>query len=161
MGETLKGLGKGGLFIAIAVGGFFLLGLLLIGTEAVSAWAYPFLSTLVEYVAVFGLPILLVLALVPSARSIAGGGLIIASYVFGVTLWMWALLVTLGIWGWFGVIFGLLAGGVGIVPIAMLASLVHGEWAVLGQLILGIGLTFGSRFGGISVDSKASSRTVG
>jgi len=52
------------------------------------------------------------------------------------------------IWGMFAVIVGLFIAGVGVVPIAILASLIHTEWLILIQLIILLGLTFGSRIWG-------------
>jgi hypothetical protein len=45
--------------------------------------------------------------------------------------------------------------GVGVVPIAMLATLFHGQWSHLGELIVLVILTFGSRFFALWLEEKA------
>jgi hypothetical protein len=36
---------------------------------------------------------------------------------YGLTVWIWSLLLTYTLWGGFGVVIGILMGGVGIVPL--------------------------------------------
>lgn len=79
------------------------------------------------------------------AKEISAIGLIISSYVFGLTLWLWTLLLTYMIWGMIAVIIGLLITGIGVVPIALLATVINGEWSVAVQIIMLIIFTFGSR----------------
>jgi type IV secretory pathway VirB2 component (pilin) len=38
---------------------------------------------------------------------------------------------------------------VGVVPVALLAAIFHAEWAVLLEVVVGIVLTFGTRFLGL------------
>ena len=47
--------------------------------------------------------------------------------------------------GWLAVIIGIFLGGVGVVPIGMLAAIFNGEWGILGTLFMCIVLTYGSR----------------
>ena len=69
----------------------------------------------------------------------------VASYVFFATLLMAAVLLTLGIWGKWPVVIGLFMMVVGVVPIAMLATLYTGIWSIVAQLVVLTGLTIGSR----------------
>ena len=78
----------------------------------------------------------------------------IGSYVLGLSLWVWSLLLTYSIWGGVAVFIGLFLFGVGIVPVAMLATLFHGMWSDLGQLVLGLVLVFGSRILAIWLGNK-------
>lgn len=149
------------------VGGFgVLLGLLLVpllllrGAASVGAWAYPFLTRLTAVITVMGLPLLLLLALVPRTRGIAGNGFRFVSYAYGICLWVWCLLYTLQVWGWLPVIIGLLMMGIGIMPIGLLAALLHGEWSIAGQMILLFVLTFGCRFGGGVLMAHAEERAA-
>jgi hypothetical protein len=89
--------------------------------------------------------ILLPLAVPKATRGFSSVSIFIASYVFGATLWMEGFPFTLSIWGTTAVIIGLLILGVGVVPIAMLATLVKGMWGSLFQLIALAIATFGSR----------------
>ena len=101
----------------------------------------------------FGLVVLIILPLaIPKAtRGFSIGALFIASYVFGATLWMESLLLALSIWGMGWVVIGLILGGVGIIPIAMLATLIEGMWGPLIELALLTIVTFGARVGAISL----------
>ena len=61
------------------------------------------------------------------------------------------LLLTWMLWGGFAVMIGLFLCGVGVVPMAMLATLFSGMWLELGLLFLAIVLTFGTRILGIVI----------
>lgn len=67
------------------------------------------------------------------------------------TLWMMGLLIILSIWGVTAVIIGIAFGGVGVVPIAMLATPIHGYWFPLIELVLLTVATFGCRIGALSL----------
>src|SRR5438046_9731864 len=58
--------------------------------------------------------------------------MMIVSYVFGATLWVWSLLLTYTLWGGFWLFIGLFMAGVGVVPLAMIATFFKGMWAELG-----------------------------
>ena len=79
-------------------------------------------------------------------RAWAGLGFAMASYIFGITGWFIGLLLTWMLWGGLAVLIGLFVFGVGVVPIAMLATLLKGMWPELGLLFFVVILTFGSRF---------------
>lgn len=147
--DTLAGLGGlliGGAFlvVAAAIAGVFIFG---------AAWAstklLPWFSVL-TWVA-FGLVvfILLPLAIPKATRGFSSVALFVASYVFGATLWMEGLLFTLAIWGVGAVFIGLFLVGVGVVPIAMLATLLKGMWGPLVELVLLTIMTFGCRIGAV------------
>lgn len=89
--------------------------------------------------------ILLPLSVVRRARPFTGSMVLLISFVFGITLWMEGFLVTLSTWGVVAVVIGLLIMGIGVVPIAMLAALTHGDWTTLLELVILTVLTFGSR----------------
>lgn len=74
------------------------------------------------------------------ARAIFG-----ISYVFGTTLWMWSLLLTIKLWGVGWAIFGLLFAGIGVLPMAFLATAFKGLWSVFSSLIFLSVMSFGSR----------------
>ena len=103
--------------------------------------------------------VLLPLAIFRRTRAFAGGGIFISSYIFGLTLWVWSLLISYTLWGVVGVAVGLLFMGIGIVPIAIVASLFHGLWSVVGQLLLISAFTLGARFFGMYVMMKAESQS--
>ena len=71
-------------------------------------------------VAVF---ILLPLSFWRRTRGKAGLGLVICSYIFGLSTWLLGVAVTFGTFGWFGLILGLLVFGVGVIPLAIIGAI--------------------------------------
>jgi len=105
----------------------------------------PWLTVLSFIVFVFNLIILCPLAIIPPTRQWAGIGFYISSYIFGITGWFMGLLLTWTLWGGLAVIIGLLIVGIGVVPMAMIATLLNGMWLELGLLSVAVILTFGLR----------------
>lgn len=135
---------------------FVLSALLLKGMVWVSDKALPWLMTasiLALAVCVF---VLLPLSLLRRTRGWAGNGYYIASYVFGIMLFAYACIVSYEIWGYTGLIFGLFLAGIGVVPVAFVATIIHGYWPTLGDLTLATVLTYGTRAFGIYLLSKAT-----
>ena len=76
--------------------------------------------------------IFLPLCLSKSLRGWMAGILIfISSFLFGIVLWLSSFITTLGAWGIGAVIAGLLFAGVGVIPMAALILVLHGQWADL------------------------------
>ncbi len=120
--------------------------LFLVGAEWMSKRLLPWFilaSTLAFFFVIF---VAMPLSFFRRCRGFASLVALVASYVFGATLWMWGLLLTLTLWGTWAVVVGLFMMGIGVVPIAMLATLFRGLWSILGQLVVLIVLTFGFRF---------------
>ena len=73
------------------------------------------------------------------------GGFFIVSYIFGLGVWMYGFLVTYQFWGGTGTFIGLLLGVVGVVPLGIIAAALHGTWYYVGELIIGIAITYQAR----------------
>ncbi len=155
--EILQGLG--GFLISILV-------LLVIGAIAcififVSAWVSSKLLPWFSVLTVIGLCLVvfvfLPLAIPKATRGFSSVSLLLTSYIFGATLWMEGLLLTLSIWGVGAVIIGLFIAGVGVVPIAMLATLFKGMWWALLELILLTIMTFSCRIGALNLAASLDS----
>lgn len=147
--DALSGIG-GLLIIALMlVVGSTICAILIFGGAWVSSRLLPWFSVLT--LIAFGLVIFIFLPLaIPKAtRGFSSTSLFISSYVFGATLWMESLLLTLSIWGLGAVIIGLFIAGIGVVPIALLATLIKGMWFPLLELVLLTIMTFASRIGAI------------
>lgn len=162
--EKLKnlGMGVGGLVIGlivlallVALSVTFLFGLTWVSAK-VSPWLKPtFLLALAASIFLCG-----PLALFRRTRGTAAALLMIASYVFGAILWITALLLTYQLWGTLAVIIGLLILGVGIVPIALLATIFSAEWWHLADLVVLLLLTFGIRFLALWLADKTGGKQV-
>lgn len=155
MKEKFKDIGS----FVLGIGGFILilfLGILMIkGTVWVGEYALQWLINFSWIVFAVNLFILLPLALFKKTGVVGGIGMLISSYVFGLTLWFLGLLLTYFTWGFLGVFIGLILGGVGVIPVAMLASIVNGDFLTLLVLVILTALTFGTRMLGIYLAAKA------
>ena len=134
--------------VAQLLSGLFLLALPIIficGLTWVSAIVSPWLIPAFFWTLVISIFILGPLAVIRKTRGVSAAGLMVASYVFGACLWMTSLLLTYELWGTTAVIIGLVLLGIGIVPVALLAALFHGQWWHLLDLVVLILTTFGTR----------------
>ena len=148
VGWVVAGLG---LLVAIAL----LVILFIHGGAWVAEKIYPWLVGIFSLALSIFTFVLLPLSIFRKTRAFAGNWMIIASWVFGVTLWVWGLILTYHLWGALAVYIGLFLFGVGIVPMAMLATMFKGMWSTFGELVFLIILTFGSRLAGGFVLTKA------
>lgn len=155
MKENLKKIGWPILSVGIMIGLFLIAALFIAGGVWLSEKVYPWLETISFITLLIAIFVLLPSAFFSSTPRFAGNGMVISSYVFGVTLWVWSLLLTYVLWGGMALLIGLFMMGIGVVPIAMLATLFKGMWSTLGQLVLLLALTFGIRFWGYHLLGKA------
>ena len=114
---------------------------------SVKAFAWLFYGGAIAFA--ICLLVLLPLSIFRKLRPWTGFGIFLSSYLFGTLLFAFSCLVALQLWGYVGLIIGLLLAGGGVVPVAFLAALFHGEWALLGFVVLGTVLTFGTRLLGL------------
>lgn len=155
MWEKIKNLGWSVLGLGFFVILVLIIGLFIHGGAWLGEKLYPWLvgiSSLAFAALIF---IFLPLSIFRKTRSFAGNCIMVTSYVFGATLWVWALLLTYYIWGGIAVFIGLFLLGIGVVPIAMFATGFKGMWPTLGELVLLTVLTFGARLLGAFVLEKA------
>lgn len=160
IGTGLLGTGGCLLYIALFIG-TILLAVVLINWgawlgEKVLPWLFPISSIALILTVVIFVP----LAIFKKTRGMAAVAVFIASYVFGITLWFWGFLLTYYLWGPGALIIGIFLFGVGVIPIAMLATLFHKLWVVFGQLVLLTIITFGFRFLGVYLAEKHDSMKI-
>ncbi len=137
----------GAIFLGIAVfvallilGVVFLYGAVLVSERI---FEYIVLAAWVAFaVCIF---ILAPLALFRKTRIAAAFGFMGCSFAFGVCIWIFGLLTAYFYWGLIGIIVGLVLGGIGVVPIGILAAIFHADWQAVIILIVGLVLTFGAR----------------
>ena len=118
--------------------------------------AYTFTLPFYELALAVAIFVLLPLTIWRKTRGAVGAGLLITSYIFGLTTWLLGAAVTFGSFGWFGLIIGLLFLGVGVVPLAIIGAIFkldNGGLALV--LFVMVVVTFGARFGGAYAASKA------
>ena len=144
MRELSRTIGGYAIFIAIFAGFIFLSALFVHGGVWLGSKILPWLSIVMWTVFALDLLIILPLAAFRKTKAFSSAALLISSYFYGLTLWFWALLLAYLKWGALGVFIGLFLAGVGVVPVAMLATALEGEWAILGQLIFFAFISYGS-----------------
>lgn len=146
----------------VVIGFGLLMGLMLLilmfvkGGVWVGEKTYPLLSGFSKLALFLTFFILTPLTLFKPTRSFAGLGIYFASYVFGLTLWVWSLVLTYNLWGIFAVLIGLFFAGIGIVPVALLATLFSGKLSVFGELLLLMAFVPISRMFGIFMVARAA-----
>ena len=101
----------------------------------------PFINGLAGVLIIINV-VLLLFAAIPSARGVIGNIIIFSSFIYGLSAWIYGLAVTLAIWGWLGVIIGVFLGGIGVVPIGMLASVLSGHWDLFWPLLINVATYF-------------------
>lgn len=149
--ETLGAIGGLALMLAIAAVGIAIVIAFILGGVWVSKHLLPWLTVISFVVFAIVIFVLLPLAIPRATRGFSSISMLIASYVFGATLWMFGLLLTYFTWGVVAVIIGLVFFGVGVVPIALLATLFKGMWGPFFTLILLAIATYGCRIGAMSL----------
>lgn len=141
--------------LAIAAAGIAIATAFILGGVWVSKHLLPWLTVISLIVFAIVIFVLLPLAIPRATRGFSSISILIASYVFGATLWMYGLLLTYFTWGIVAVIIGLVFFGVGVVPIALLATLFKGMWGPFFTLVLLAIATYGCRIGALSLAESA------
>ncbi|MCK9623101.1 MAG: hypothetical protein M0R47_21515 [Methylobacter sp.] len=156
--ETLKSIGGAVLgiiiFIGIIVGAILLFTLGVQASVVIAPYVYA-IAGILFFVNI----ITLLSAIIPNARGAAGWILFISSYIYGLATWIYGLLVTLSLWGVLAIIIGLFLGGVGVVPIGMLAAIFHGRWDIFFTLLILVILTYGTRMVGMALAESHERRS--
>ena len=128
-------------FIALAILGL----VFLYGAVWVSAhiFEYVIIGALIAFaVCIF---ILTPLSFFHKTRIVPMFGFMVCSYVFGLCTWILGLLTAYIYWGIGGIFIGLVLGGIGVVPIGILAALFHPDWGTALMLVVASVFTFGAR----------------
>jgi hypothetical protein len=144
----------GGLLIMAAV--LFAVAGVMVGIKWLAVHLLPWLVPATAIAFAVCLLTLVPMSIFRKTRSWAGIGFYFSSFVFGICLWFFSVLVCEEIWGMKALIFGLLLAGVGVLPVAFVASLFTANWSLLLSLVLWTVLTFGSRFLGVILATKDS-----
>ncbi len=153
--ERVKGAGAFvlGLGAMVVIG--FVIAIFLNGAVFIGEKILPFLQGFLSWASAVFFLILLPLDFIRKTRRLAGTATFYFSYIAGFTLWFYAALAAYYLWGFLGLIIGIFLAGVGVLPIAILASLFNSEWTILWNLLYLAALTYGSRILSIYTLSKA------
>lgn len=98
--------------------------------------------------------ILLPMMIFKKTRAVSGTGFIISSYVFGFGLWFFSSAITILFAGIWWLVIGIIFAGIGVVPIAIIACIIKGQWFLGFNLMTYAVLTIGSRYLGVATMAK-------
>ncbi len=149
--NKLKNLGFGLLGLLFLAGMIFVSVMMISGTIWASEKIYPWLVMVAAYTLPIVLLIFVPLSFVRRLSGFAGVCLIYSSYLFGLLLWVYSILLTLNYWGGFGLVLGLIFTGGTVLPAAVLATLLNADWNVLLELVIMTVLVFGVRLRAIFI----------
>jgi hypothetical protein len=99
MWEKIKGVGTFALGVGVLLLVAILVGLFIHGGAWLGEKVYPWRVSISAIALAIGLFVLLPLSFMKRTRGFAAAGLLIAFHVFGLTLWVWGLLLTYHLWG--------------------------------------------------------------
>lgn len=133
--------------------------LLFPGTTYITKHLFPAMKQL-SGLMIFASIVMLVIAMVPSLRGWAGAVLYLSSYCYGALIWFAAFIVTYSVWGVTGLILGIALFGIGVVPIAILACMLHSHWEPLFLLVAGLILAVSCRGGGVMLVENDEERAA-
>jgi hypothetical protein len=142
--SKLKDYGPLLMIISIVLAAFAFLAFLIKGALWISTVLMPILNIIFFCVLAFSIVVFLPLALFYKTRGISGIGIFLASYIFGLNLWLFSFLMVYKFWGVVGLVIGLLGAGIGIIPVGFLAIL-FGHLEYMTDMIFLIICTFGAR----------------
>lgn len=149
--EGLKAAGIGIYIVAMCAAGIAVIAWL----PRIAQYLYPPLSSLSACAAGVELLLLLPMGLLKRRRSLAGSLICFCSIPHGATLFLFSVLTAYGIWGYGGLVAGLLSAGIGLVPVAFAAALTRHLWHQVFDIIILAVLVLGSRVGGAYLASAA------
>lgn len=149
--ETIAGLFLMVGFFAISIG---LIVLFLKGATFMAKEFLPFLSTASGVIFWILLLLALPISFIKKARGVMSIVFLISSYVFGVTGWLIGFVLTYYYWGAFWLIVGLFLGGIGVVPLGLLASAFNSGWGQFWNLLFILVITYATRMYGFWLSEK-------
>jgi hypothetical protein len=137
---------SGCLFVALVLAGIIMVALAFLrGGVRLGELALPYFHVLALVALGAVVVVLLPMSAFHQGRPSAALGMRYCSVIFAIVLWVQGLVLTYNIWGGGAVLLGLVLLGVGVVPMAMLATLLAANWTALGQLLLLVALTYATR----------------
>lgn len=152
-------------FGALTIGGLFLAAVIGLAFTFIygMVWVAETLKPLVEFSARLGTTVLVFLLLPLSvfkgARRLTGNGIVFVSYLWGIALWMQAVVILYQVWGALGMFLGFVFLAPGAVFLLLVALLFQGAFTAMGAIVLVVILIFSVRAFGRWVASKGHKPT--
>lgn len=157
--DKIKGFGSGILGILMFLGFLIIPFIFIFGILKVSEFLYPIISVLAGASIGLFLLIILPLSLFKSLHGHLAGISIVLSHIVGASVFMFSFLTIFYYLGWVALFFMFMFQLVA--PIAAIGLFFKGQWAAGFSIILGLIFTYGMRFYGIWLSTKAENRISG
>lgn len=103
--------------------------------------------------------VFLPLILIKKIRPYLGFGFGISASIMGMVLWIQSCIIVYDYWGLAAVILGFIFAVVGMIPLALIALLVNGNWATIGTLLILMTCTAIAVILGIVLISKTGNKS--
>ena len=145
MKEKIKDAGYMLLGLAFFMGFILLAVVMFKGGIWVSARLHPILEIISAITLLVTVVVLLPLAIFKKTRAASITGLLLSSKIFGLSLWIWSFLLSYIFWGFIGAFLGVFLFGIGVIPVAIIGTIVNAEWRTLGDITLLIVLAGGTK----------------
>ncbi len=145
MKEWIKNLGHMAGFWALFIAALFLFVLVIHFGLGIAFTILPILFNIFGIALTISILIVLPLAIFRKTRGFSSVTLYIVSYIFGFIIWVAGFAITYQTLGTFGLIFGLLLGLIGVVPLGIIGSAIHADWGNAISLLIGLALIYGVR----------------
>jgi hypothetical protein len=120
---------------------------------------YPIASAVLLSLTVLGIVLGLVLLIPKKTRNYGAFSLIGSSFALFFTTWLWSLIMAKIFAGTIWLIVGLILGGIGVIPIALIATLIQGETSVALGIVAMITVGFVLRVAGFFFVSDLDDKT--
>lgn len=140
-----KGFNGAVILIAVLLIISLIIALIIKGGFWLSSILYPVLNVISLVALLTCFLVLLPLSIFQKNKTNLIKGFYITSFIFGATTWTWSFVLAYTIWGVLGLLVGLFLFGVGVVPVAVFATLLTGEWMMFLRLIILITITYLTR----------------
>jgi hypothetical protein len=131
----------------------------LVGITWLTTVLYPFILFIRHLTLESCFLILLPLGFFKTTRTFSATGFAISAMIMGITVWLFSVLTVYQLWGFGGLIAGIILGIVGIVPLALIAAGMNHMWVAVGSIAMGIALYFGLYVFGIYLRSTMKAPT--
>ena len=112
-------------------------------------YVYGIANLIVVLLFVVTLAIGILLSIFKSSRGFGALSILVSSTFLLGTLWLWALVLAKVFAGTGWMILGVIFGGFGVIPVALIAVLIHAEWLIALQIILMAVFVYALRYGSV------------
>ena len=151
MQNSLNSIGCFIVSAAAVVGCFLVFGLFISGGAWFADKILPALFIFAVGVFIFNIAVCIPMAFFRRTKEFSGKAFFLSSYFYGALLWLGCLVITFKLWGWFGIVIGLILLGIGLVPIAIIATIIAGLWGIVLHIAALIVIVWVTRTAGIAL----------